>query len=177
MSTQKFEACRNFTCEYSNFFLARSLYESAFLPDERRDFDDLLKIAETKSVFYAEFFKQDADLLGIIFYWKFRNFAYVEHFAVAEQFRNQGFGQKIMRNFCEKIGSPVVLEVEKPENEASKRRIRFYENLGFRVSEMPYLQPAYSANKQSVPMLLMHCGEICLEKCVKTIRREVYSIA
>jgi ribosomal protein S18 acetylase RimI-like enzyme len=152
----------------------QDLYESAFPPDERRDFEALLNIADTKPAFKADIYRKGNELLGFIFYWTFQDFVYVEHFAVAEQFRNQGYGKSCILELCQKIALPFVLEVEIPENETHRRRIRFYENIGFKVSEIPYLQPAYSPDKKPVPMLLMYFGELCLEKCVEEIKREVY---
>ncbi|MDR1544585.1 MAG: GNAT family N-acetyltransferase [Prevotellaceae bacterium] len=158
----------------SDIFLAKNLYEQTFPPDERRNFDDLLKIAKTKSAFCTEILKKENEFLGFIFYWNFADFVYIEHFAVEERFRNQGFGKEIMQNLCKKTVLPIILEVEKPDNKISSRRIGFYENLGFKVAEIPYLQPAYSPDKNPVPMFLMHRGQLCLKKCVETIRREVY---
>ncbi|MDR2824058.1 MAG: GNAT family N-acetyltransferase [Prevotellaceae bacterium] len=158
----------------SDLSFARSLYEAAFPLDERREFDDLINVAETKSAFRTEIFRQNTDLSGFIFYWKFSMFVYVEHFAVAEHLRNRGLGREIFQNFCDKTVLPIVLEVEKPDNEIAARRIRFYEKFGFAVSEITYLQPAYSTHKYPVPMLLMQRGEVGIEKCVELLRKEVY---
>jgi GNAT superfamily N-acetyltransferase len=153
----------------------QSLYESAFPPDERRDFGALLDIAATKPAFHAEIYKKETALLGFIFYWMFRDFVYVEHFAIAESLRGQGYGRRFLSELCRKTALPAVLEVEVPENELHKRRIRFYETLGFKLSDMPYLQPAYSPDKNPVPMLLMYRGDVCLEKAVEEIGKEVYN--
>jgi ribosomal protein S18 acetylase RimI-like enzyme len=159
----------------NKLLLVRNLYESAFPSDERREFEALLDIVDTKPAFHAEVYEKEAKPAGFIFYWTFRDFVYVEHFAVAEAFRNQGYGKSYLLELCTKIALPVVLEVEKPENELHRRRIRFYENIGFKVSEMPYLQPAYSPDKKDVPMLLMYRGDICVEKAVEEIKKEVYN--
>ncbi|MDR1652098.1 MAG: GNAT family N-acetyltransferase [Prevotellaceae bacterium] len=154
--------------------LTRSVYEAAFAPEHRRNFEDLLEIARTKRAFNAEIFKHTNELLGFIFYWKFPNFVYVEHFAIAERLRNRGFGGEFFRDFCQATTLPIILEVEKPDSETNKRRIRFYENCGFKISETPYIQPAYNPKKTPVPMLLMFRGEMDVEKSVETIKSEVY---
>jgi ribosomal protein S18 acetylase RimI-like enzyme/branched-subunit amino acid transport protein len=174
---------------FSDLNITQSLYESAFPPAERRSFEELQRIATAKSAFRTAIYKKEHNLLGFIFYWKFmpshlpifssshfRPFLYIEHFAVAEQLRNQGFGRKLLQDFCSKTKLPIILEVEKPDNEIAQRRIGFYENLGFQVSDFPYIQPAYSPEKQPVPMLLMYRGNVEVDVAVEVLKKEVYEI-
>jgi ribosomal protein S18 acetylase RimI-like enzyme len=162
------------TTSRPDLFIVRRLYETAFPPDERRDFEELLRIADAKPAFHADIYRKETELSGFIFYWIFRDFVYVEYFAVAEQFRNQGYGKRLLQELFRKTNLPVVLEVEKPEDDIQRRRIRFYEKMGFQTSKIPYLQPAYGPNKKPVQMLLMYRGEVCLEKCAEEIKKEVY---
>jgi ribosomal protein S18 acetylase RimI-like enzyme len=155
-------------------YTVRHLYESAFPPDERRHFGELLRTATCKPAFHADIYRKGDEPSGFIFYWTFPDFIYVEHFAVAEQFRNRGCGKRILEELFRKTNLPVVLEVEKPEDDTQRRRIRFYEKMGFETSEIPYLQPAYGPGKKPVEMLLMYRGEMCPEKCAEEIKKEVY---
>ena len=49
-----------------------------------------------------------------------------------------------MKQFLVFCGTPVVLEVEMPTDEMSKRRIGFYERLGFELDNQVYHQPPYA---------------------------------
>ena len=54
--------------------------------------------------------------------------------------RNGGIGAEAMKQFLAFCGTPVVLEVEMPADEMSKRRIGFYERLGFKLDNHVYHQ-------------------------------------
>ena len=74
---------------------------------------------------------------------------------------------------------PIILEAEAPETEMQKKRIKFYENLGFKVNSYDYTQPSYH-NAQSVPLLVLSFPKALDEKEFKeffiTTRRVVYEI-
>ena len=59
---------------------------------------------------------------------------YGEHFAVDPDERGGGYGGKALRLLCEELQTPVVLEVELPFDEMSRRRIGFYQRSGFTLS-------------------------------------------
>ena len=111
--------------------LVEKTYTSSFPEEERRDFSLVRKLLEEDSRFemYA--------LLRMVFMWvslpdgNLRVFVYVEHFAIDESARNGGIGAKAMTSFIALHEDPVVLEVEMPTEEMSKRRIGFYERLRF----------------------------------------------
>jgi ribosomal protein S18 acetylase RimI-like enzyme len=159
----------------NDLLLVRDLYESAFSFNERRKFEELLRIATTKSSFHSDILKQRDEIIGFIFYWTFSDFIYIEHFAIAVSFRGQGYGKSCIGKLCQKSPLPIVLEVEKPETEDNRRRIRFYDNLGFKLSTISYTQPAYSADKHAVSMFIMHKGIFC-EKFIAQIKKEVYNV-
>ena len=72
--------------------------------------------------------------VGFITGWLFDGYTYVEHFAIDPAASNGGIGAEAMKQFLVFCGTPVVLEVEMPTDEMSKRRIGFYERLGFITS-------------------------------------------
>ena len=73
-----------------------------------------------------------------------RPFVYVEYLAVREELRGGGMGSEVMREWLNGVGDvPVVLEVEPPVCALTRRRVRFYENLGFRLMPDYYVQPSY----------------------------------
>ncbi|MBK5252521.1 MAG: hypothetical protein JJE29_07815 [Peptostreptococcaceae bacterium] len=79
-----------------------------------------------------------------------------------------------------KQNQDVVLEVEKPETETAKKRIAFYERLGFFRNEYDYLQPSFSDNKRAISLLIMSrpssLSQNGFEKIKAIIYRDVYSI-
>ncbi len=55
----------------------------------------------------------------------------------------------------EKIDKKIVLEVERPETEEARRRVIFWEKLGFKLNEHHYIQPPYDDWKEPVKMFIM----------------------
>ena len=68
----------------------------------------------------------------------------------------------------------ICLEVELPETEKAKRRIAFYERNGFFLNNYEYEQPAYSADKKAVPLLIMTYNKPVSYERFKEIRKELY---
>jgi RimJ/RimL family protein N-acetyltransferase len=105
---------------------------------------------------------------------------YVEHFAIDETARNGGFGAVAMKQFIEQATHPVVLEVELPTDELSRRRIGFYERLGFIPDSHAYQQPPYNKGDSWLPMQLMAYGRIDLGERFDDIKaclyKEVYKV-
>jgi ribosomal protein S18 acetylase RimI-like enzyme len=153
--------------------LIQALYQSAFPADERREFGDLLALAETQNEMQIKIKKLGGELLGFIIYWEFENFIYVEHFAVNERFRGNGHGAKIFQNFLQNAKKTIILEVEPPENLVAEKRIKFYERLGMILNYFPYTQPPYSTGKNPVNMLIMSSKNIN-ENDFKSIKNEIF---
>ncbi|GHT17893.1 N-acetyltransferase [Bacteroidia bacterium] len=131
------------------------LYESSFPADERRHFDDLEALAAAENEMHIKTEYLDGEVLSFIIYWEFKDFIYVEHFAVNEQFRGNGHGGRIFKNFLRNSKKTLVLEVEPPENVIASKRIEFYKRLGMFLLPFSYTQPPYSAEKSPVNMLIM----------------------
>ncbi len=157
----------------------RELYEGSFPEDERREWSDLIEIScVRRDYFRTTHVMHHGVFMGIIYWWNFRDFAYVEHFAVDSCARNCGLGGRALDMFTSRLaGKGVVLEVEpESDGEMARRRIRFYQRHGFElVKGFKYLQPPYSAGKNELELCLMTKGECPRAEIIaRTLRREVY---
>ena len=94
--------------------------------------------------------------------------------------RGAGYGATAMSELLRQAGKPAVLEVEKPDDELSQRRIRFYQRLGFVLSPRPYTQPPYSPDRHPLELRLMSYGKIDLDQAfdlvVTRIHNRVYGV-
>lgn len=149
-------------------------YTNSFPESERRVFPKFLELIENEPRFsvYA-LFSGDA-YIGFITIWQFDLFAYIEHFAIDESARNGGFGGVVMKQFIEELSTPIVLEVELPEDEISMRRVGFYERLGFKLDTQEYQQPPYQTNGEWVSMRLMSIGDINLKEHFEQVKQNLY---
>ncbi len=158
----------------------QGLYESAFPVDERRDFEAWLRLLEESEEFRAYAIYDDGAAVGFVTVWELEGWRFAEHFAVDPARRSGGIGAKAFRDLLNMEMKPLILEVEPPTDELTRRRIGFYERLGMRLhADYEYIQPAYSPKRKSLPMHLMTFGapaDTDLNVPVKLIYEHVYEI-
>lgn len=144
--------------ESGHTHFAEDLYESAFPESERPDFDSL---KERNRNFRFLVALNDKEPIGILTYWTFEEFVYIEHFAIDEDLRDQGFGKAVFLNFLSRHTEQVILEVELPHDETSEHRLEFYTSMGLCQNPQEYWQPSYeNPEKLEMPMLILSKMEL-----------------
>lgn len=138
----------------TNFSIAWKLYETAFPKEERRTLEEQTKIMKHPNYHFEVIF-EEGQFIGFLFWWDFEMFRYIDHFATSEAMRNKGFGASILNEFIFRNSKPILLEVELPNTEINKRRIAFYERLGFKLNSHFYEVPSGSNSDETIPLLLM----------------------
>ncbi len=116
----------------------RALYESAFPREERIPWDDLLLLVEEMPLEFAEY-REGSELLGITIVYPRPRLSWFWYFAVPEEKRGRGIGQRILSALLARYeGRSAVLDMEDPAqpgapNAAQRfRRRDFYLRNGFR---------------------------------------------
>lgn len=157
-----------------------SLYHLAFPSVERRGWSNLENLVIENPIFNIDIFENEKGFCGFITNWDFSSFIYIEHFAIQESQRGGGIGSKIISSFSEQQTVPIVLEVEQPTTDISKRRIKFYERHGFHIISKIYLQPPYDKVSPYIPMFLMSNNDKFVSQditaIIKTIYKQVYDV-
>ena len=154
MSLQSVVACRSVK-DFSDpaLDLIERTYTESFPEVERRDFSLVRNLVRDESRFIVYALSKEDRYVGFITGWLFDGYTYVEHFAIDPAARNGGIGAEAMKQFLVFCGTPVVLEVEMPTDGMSKRRIGFYERLGFKLDNQVYHQPPYREGGEWLEML------------------------
>lgn len=147
---------------------------SSFPSEEYRSLEELRKYTDTKPHFYNNIIFHHNTPVGFITYWDFGHFYYVEHFAIDPSQRNGGLGKNVLNHLCQQLNSPIILEVETPEEEMAIRRINFYKRHGFTLWEKSYMQPPYKPGDNYLPMLLMAYGNLECEKDFEPVKAQIY---
>ncbi len=80
---------------------------------------------------------------------------YIDHFAIALKQRNKGIGKLILNKFIERSNKSIILEVELPTSNINKRRIRFYERVGFKLNQHYYEIPPIKEDQSPLQLSLM----------------------
>ena len=150
----------------------------AFPYEERRDERDEKKCFLKSQFNFCEI-TDDGESVGLIVFWVFSKFLFVEHIAINKEIRSKGYGSKTFELLKSQYKLPIILEAESPETEMQKKRIRFYENLGFKINCYNYTQPSYH-NEESVPLMVLSFPQLLnendFEEFFKTTREIVYGI-
>ena len=154
--------------------LVRKTYEDSFPANERRDYELVLNLIANEPRFSLTILLRDEQYAGFITGWDFGDFIYLEHFAIDESMRNGGIGSKAFKAYLGQLDKPVVLEVEMPNDEMSKRRIGFYERLGLKLDTHTYFQPPYRKGDDFLEMRLMTYGPIDLKKDFNRVKEIIH---
>lgn len=164
------------TADRPLYDFAEQLMTLSFPPEEYRALDQLRLYADTKPAFHYNVILDDKTPVGLFTYWDFGDFCYGEHFAIDPDRRNGGYGRRALEEVTSRIHPrPLVLEVEMPDNETARRRIRFYQRQGFVLwDSKPYRQPPYRPGYDSLPMLLMAYGDLNPDEAYEAVRARIY---
>ena len=163
--------------EHALYLFVEKLLHSAFPPDERRDDEQQRAYTDGNNKFRCLLIRDFDTPIGLLTYWDFVDFVYVEHFAIDENLRGNGLGAQAMRTFLQDMDRPVVLEVEMPrvKGDITHRRIAFYRRQGFSLKRMPYRQPPYRTGDKWLPMKLMSYGKVKWLRIAELVRDTIYS--
>lgn len=154
-----------------------NLYIESFPLSERRPVKAMLDLYKNNPSFIITITIEDEQLIGFLTYWDLGEFIFAEHFAISPEFRNGGYGRKVMDLFLKETTIPIILEVELPATILSERRVGFYQRIGFKLWEnVQYQQPAYRETSGPIPMKLMTYRDLDIEKNLTYIRNKIYSI-
>ena len=152
---------------------AWEIYESSFSSDERRTSELQKELIKNEQYNFFIVIKNNI-LVAIITDWNFKDFSFVEHLAVKKDLRGKGIGTELLKEYISRNKQKIVLEVKKPEDESAVKRIRFYEEIGFKLNNFDYIQPPYGKDKSPVSMLLMTYPEKITQFEFSSIREKLH---
>ncbi|MBQ2857092.1 MAG: GNAT family N-acetyltransferase [Bacteroidaceae bacterium] len=161
---------------HEHYPFMEALLETAFPLQERRDSTWQRRNVNDNPLFHNILITDDEHPVGLLTYWDFKDFIYIEHFAIDHRLRNNGYGQQTLSVLKEQTKLPIVLEAEEPTDELTKRRIGFYRRQGFILQDFSYQQPPYRPEDKWFPMKLMTFGIVNMANARDIIYREVYQV-
>ena len=130
------------------------IYSASFPLNERRVSNQQTDVFK-KQEYQFDSYLLDNHVIGFIAYWTTADFIYIEHLAIAPEFRSKGLGRAILKPFIESEAIPVILEIEPIINDLTRRRLKFYESLGFVQYAHPHYQPPYHTSDQPLHLVLL----------------------
>lgn len=139
---------------YDDFDVFWDIYRSSFPVNERRSRNSQLSISANKS-YSMGLLEYNGSPAGIIACWDLKDFIFMEHFAIHSDFHGKGMGSSYLAGYVSSLSKPLIIEVDLPADDKSRRRISFYKRLGFIMNDYDYVQPPYESDQKSVSMRLM----------------------
>ena len=74
---------KEINCHSAEYLFVESLLHSAFPEDERRDDDEQRRYTLDEDKFHTLLVSLDDEPVGLLTYWQFNGYRYIEHFAVS----------------------------------------------------------------------------------------------
>lgn len=156
------------------------LYNTTFPQDERRSLLEHKLLMDDKR-FHFSAIHYEGLTVGLVAYWELHDMLFIEHFAVAPEFRSEGIGGRAIEHLQYYADRKIVLDVE-PEDESNEavKRVRFYEKHGFRYCKKPVVLPTYWFAKPIASNLMVWSPNKAIltqKQILEDIRRGVYDLA
>ncbi len=154
------------TTEHPLFPQVWNLYKNSFPPEERRQLRTQKKMMNNP-LYHFEIITDKELFVGIMLWWGFEDIRYIEHLATSPRLRGNGYGLRILEDFISKSKTSILLEVEHPASEINRRRIGFYQRIGFVLNKHLYKHPPYKKGGEYVSLMLMTYPDAITEKETK----------
>lgn len=129
------------------------LYESSFPTAEKRKIEDHIRALDNSQFFPMSAWEEDT-LIGIIFYWEFDNYRFLDHLAVNPELRGQSFGSQLLRYLSDQDHT-IILEIDPLIDEISVRRLQFYERAGYKLTPYRYPHLPYRLETEIQELLIL----------------------
>lgn len=130
-----------------------NLYEESFPVAERRKMDDHLRACNDDRFFPLSAW-EGGELIGLMFFWEWDSYRYLEHLAVNPDLRGHGYGSQLLR-YLRDSAHTIILEIDPLSNELSVRRLQFYERSGYTLTPYRFVHLPYRLGAKAQELLIL----------------------
>ncbi len=139
--------------EHPLYARAMELYKLSFPDHEQREPASQARILHDED-YHFTLVRDEGRFLGIALYWEMPEARYLEHFCILPEARNGGCGRQVL-SLLQQTGRPLILEIDPPVEEISRRRKGFYERCGFVENPFPHVHPPYHPENSGHPLQVL----------------------
>ncbi len=132
---------------------ALKLYQISFPYHEQQEKNSQDEILKDDEYHFSLIYDENI-FVGIILYWEQEQFIFIKHFCILPEMRNKQYGQKTL-SFLAKQGKTLILEIDPPKDDISKRRKGFYERCGFTENFFTHIHPPYHKINEGHELTIM----------------------
>lgn len=141
--------------EPSDFPEVYDIMEESFPASEVRPYEKARELIDHPDYNILAVKSPKGKLGGFLAVWNFPTFNFAEYFAISKKLRGKGLGSAALKRFLKRNKKPLVLEVEAFNTTTAKRRVRFYERLGFVRNDITYIEPPTEEGETPIPLTIM----------------------
>ena len=134
------------------------LYEKSFPVAEIRKKDDHLRACSDERFFPLSAW-EGQQLIGLMFFWEWDSYRYLEHLAVNPDLRGNGYGSQLVR-YLRNSDHTIILEIDPLVNELSVRRLQFYERASYTLTPYRFVHLPYRIDGQEQELLILSYPEM-----------------
>lgn len=117
---------------------------------------ELIRLTDRNS----QYFKRAFELYKSAFpNWKTNEFVFLEHFTTCQEIRGKGFGKKALDLLKEK-NKTILLEIEPPDDEITKRRYGFYKRNNFLMNPYYHIQAKYHLGDADLELKILSYPQV-----------------
>lgn len=131
-----------------------NLYNSSFPLIERRNLEQQVQVFRNSFFNLISFYKDDK-YIGFLSFWNFPSYVYLEHFAINEDLRGVGYGAKVLSELIKETSKLIILEIDPIDDEKSRRRLSFYNKMGFVKNDLDYKVQSYQNKEEFYELIIM----------------------
>ena len=138
------------------------LYEDSFPVAERRKTADHLR-ACSDDRFHPLSVWEGHQLIGLMFFWEWDSYRYLEHLAVNPELRGYGHGSQLLTHLRDSEHT-IILEIDPLINELSVRRLQFYERAGYTLTPYRFVHLPYRLDVDEQELLILSYPEMITQE-------------
>ena len=116
----------------------------------------------TDAEYHFDLIYDEDGFAGIILYWERGDCIYIEHFCILPEKRNRSLGRRTLELMQNK-GKTLILEIDPPTDDVSKRRRGFYERCGFAENPYSHVHPPYREGQSGHSLVVMSWPTVLTE--------------
>ena len=150
------------------------IMEESFPTNEIRTYQEQKELLNKKNYKIITHYSGN-QIVAFIAVWDLKDFKFIEHLATTVKSRGKGIGSELVSNFILSGNKPIILEVEPPKDEITKRRINFYERLEFKYNDYYYEQPKLREDTLPCELKIMSYPNKLLPNEFEKVTNELYS--
>lgn len=134
---------------------ASALYGISFPPHEQRETASQRRILSDPAYHFDLIFDENT-FVGEVLYWETERFIYIEHYCMLPEMRGKGYGKAALDALKLK-NKTLILEIDPPVDDISRRRKHFYERCGFKENPYPHVHPPYHKGNHGHDLVILSC--------------------